>query len=99
MSSRHFNYSHSKKNHKSNNGERYGINIVNKLIESNYMQEIEAKFDLVQKMPSDYGHFDLVFPYVGSINQYTNGDFDSIPFNLKCIKQNTNKHRCSEFIV
>ncbi len=37
MSSRHFNYSHSKKNHKSNNGERYGINIVNKLIESNYM--------------------------------------------------------------
>jgi len=36
-------------------------------------------------MHGDYGHFDLMFPYPRSINQYTNGDFDSIPFNLKSI--------------
>ncbi len=96
MSSRHFNYSNSQKNYISNNGKRYGINIVNKLIEFNYMQEIEAKFDLVHKTHGDYGHFDLMFPYLRSINQYTNGDFDSIPFNFKSINQYTNKH---EFIV
>jgi hypothetical protein len=39
------------------------------------MQEIEAKFDLVHKMHGDYGHFDLVFPYFRSINQYTNGNY------------------------
>ena len=49
------------------------------------MQEIEAKFYLVHKMHGDYGHFDLVFPYFRSINQYTNGDFYSIPFNFKFI--------------
>ncbi len=54
------------------------MNIVNKLIESIYMQEIEAKVDLVHKMHGDYGHFALVFPYVRSINQYINGHFDSI---------------------
>jgi hypothetical protein len=27
-------------------------------------------------MHGDYGHFHLVFPYVRSINQYTNGHFD-----------------------
>ncbi len=60
------------------------------------MQEIEAKFDLVHKMHGDYGHFDLVFVYVRSINQYTNDDFGSIPFNFESINQYTNKH---EFIV
>ncbi len=49
------------------------------------MQEIEAKFDLVHKMHGDYGHFDLVFPYFRSINQYTNGHFDSIPVKFKSI--------------
>jgi len=39
------------------------------------MYEIEAKVDLVHKMHGDYGHFDLMLPYVRSINQYTNGHF------------------------
>ncbi len=33
-------------------------------------------------MHGDYGHFDLMFLYVRSINQYTNGNFGSIPFNF-----------------
>jgi hypothetical protein len=28
------------------------------------MHEIETKFDLVHKMHGDYGHFDLMFPYL-----------------------------------
>jgi len=36
-------------------------------------------------MHGDYGHFDLVFVYVRSINQYTNDDFGSIPFNFESI--------------
>ncbi len=75
------------------------INIVNKLIESSYMQEIEAKFDLVHKMHGDYGHFDLGFPYFRSINQYINSRFASIPVKFKSINLYTNKHRCSGFIL
>ncbi len=67
---------------KSNNGKRYGINIVNKLTKSSYMQEIEAKFDLVHKMHGHYGHFYSMFRYFRSINQYTNGHFDSIPIKF-----------------
>ncbi len=63
------------------------------------MQEIEAKFDLNHKMHGDYGHFDLVFPYFRSINQYTNGHCDSIHVKFKSINLYTNKHRCSEFLV
>ncbi len=62
----------------------YGINIVNKLIESNYMQEIEAKVDLVHKMHGDYGHFDSIHIKFKYINQYINkhGCNEHIPWTL-----------------
>jgi len=36
-------------------------------------------------MHGNYGHFDLVLPYVRSINQYTNGHFDSIHIKFKLL--------------
>jgi hypothetical protein len=43
-------------------------------------------------MHGDYGHFDLMLPYVKSINQHINGHLDSIHIKFRFINQYTNKH-------
>ncbi len=50
-------------------------------------------------MHGDYGHFDLMLPYVRSINQHINGHFDSIHIKFRFINQYTNKHKCNELIM